>query len=293
MLRAYNVSRASIHLLNAAGALLLLAAGVRSVYYFAAVTLFGNLAGWVIAAAYGPWRRMAAASPSADTARSLFRYGFRVQVGNWSNAASVRLDQLLLSLLAPASSLGLYVVAVTYANVLQTIPGSAAMVMLPEIVRANAAGTAGVCAERWYRRALWTTVVGGAVLAATAMILVPLLFGSAFADAIPIVMVLIPATIVLGMNQLLVAAFRGVGRPGIGSRSELIGVIVTVLALAALLPRYGALGAAVASLAAYSSSHVYLLRQIGSIRVGGAKSLYALTRDDISALRGAITRRPS
>lgn len=292
-LRAYNISRSSIHFINAGGAVVLLAAGDHSVAHFAAVTLIGNLAGWIVAAGYGPWQSAGAAPASTEIARRMFHYGFRVQVGNWSNAASVRLDQLLLSVFAPASSLGLYVVAVTYSNVLQTIPSSAAMVMLPQIVRQHEAGTAGACAERWYRRALWTTVLGAVVLAATAVVLLPALFGSAFVDAVPIVMVLVPATIILGMNQLLSTAFRGVGRPEIGSASELIGVVVTLVALGVLLPRYGALGAATASLAAYASSHVYLLRQARSILGGAPKSLYMLTRDDMSALRGAIYKRGS
>lgn len=290
-LRAYNISRSSIHFINAGGAVVLLAAGDHSVTHFATVTLIGNVTGWIVAAAYGPWKSGAGAPPSAELARGMVHYGFRVQVGNWSNAASVRLDQLLLSVFAPASSLGLYVVAVTYSNVLQTIPSSAAMVMLPEIVRQHQAGTAGACTERWFRRALWTTVVGAILLAAAAGVMVPALFGRAFADAVPIVMVLVPATIILSMNQLLSTAFRGVGRPEVGSSSELIGVVVTLVALGALLPRYGAFGAATASLAAYASSHLYLLHQARSTLVGGPKSLYMLTRDDMLALRGALYKR--
>jgi len=287
-LRAYNISRSSIHVINAAGALLLFAAGDRSVVHFAAVLLIGNAAGLAIAVAYGPWDRFAHAPASPDLARRMFHYGFRVQVGNWSNAASVRLDQLLLSLFAPAAALGLYVVAVTCANVLQTVPGSAATVMLPEIVRQQQAGAAGASVERWYRRALWMTLPGAAALAAASMILVPMLFGDAFRDAVPLVMVLIPATVVLGMNQLLATAFRGLGRPGVGSTSELIGMLVTVGALALLLPRYGVFGAAAASLLAYTASHLYLLRQVRPILGGGPRNLFVLNGDDLKALFGAL-----
>lgn len=290
-LRGYNISRTSIHIVNAAGAVVLLGAGSQAVIHFAAVTLIGNLVGWIVAAGYGPWRDTAATRPSGELARRMFGYGFRVQVGNWSSAASVRLDQLLLSVFAPASSLGLYVVAVTYANVLTTIPGSAATVMLPEIVQRHQTGEAGACAARWYRRALWTTVLGAAALAAGAITLVPALFGSAFREAVPIVLVLVPATIILGMNQLLSTAFRGVDRPEVASASEVIGVVVTLIALGILLPLYGAFGAAAASLAAYASSHAYLLYQARSMLAGVAGGLYRLTRDDVSAMRRAILRR--
>ena len=281
-LRAYNIARSSIHVINAAGALLLFVTGSRSVAHFAAVMLLGNVAGWAIAAAYGPWSRFSPASVPADLVRRLFHYGFRVQIGNWSNAASVRLDQLLLSLLAPASSLGLYVVAVTYANVLQTLPASAATVMLPEIIRHQQAGADASLAQ-WYRRALWMTLPVAAMLAAASIVLLPLLFGRSFEDAVPLVIVLIPATILLGMNQLLSTAFRGLGRPGVGSKSELIGVSVTLMALVLLLPRYGVFGAAAASLMAYASSHLYLLRQVIPTLSGGAKTLYLLNGDDVKA----------
>jgi O-antigen/teichoic acid export membrane protein len=131
-------------------------------------------------------------------------------------------------------------------------------------------------------------VSGAAPFAAASMILVPFLFGDSFRDAVPLVMVMVPATIMLGMNQLLSTAFRGLGRPGVGSKSELIGVVVTVVALVLLLPRYGVFGAAVASLLAYTSSHVYLLRQVRPILGGGPTGLYALNGDDLKALRSAL-----
>jgi peptidoglycan biosynthesis protein MviN/MurJ (putative lipid II flippase) len=160
--------------------------------------------------------------------------------------------------------------------------------MLPEIVRRQQAGAAGASVERWYRRALWMTLPGAAALAAASMVLVPVLFGDPFRDAVALVMVLIPATVVLGMNQLLSTAFRALGRPEVGSTSELIGVLVTVVALALLLPRYGVFGAAAASLLAYTSSHVYLLRQVRPILGGGPKDLFVPTGDDVKALRSAL-----
>jgi O-antigen/teichoic acid export membrane protein len=103
----------------------------------------------------------------------MLHYGVRVQVGNWSNAASLRLDQLLLSLFAVPATLGLYVVAVSYANILLTIPHSAAMVMLPEIVERHAAGGARECLQRWYRRLLWATVLGAIAIGLLGVIIVP------------------------------------------------------------------------------------------------------------------------
>jgi O-antigen/teichoic acid export membrane protein len=89
----------------------------------------------------------------------------------------------------------------------------------------------------------------------------------------------------LGMNNILSTAFLGIGRPDVASKGELVGLVVTVAALSALLPRYGVLGAALASLLAYSSTHVYLTRQAVVIIGTDLKSLCVPTHDDLAALR--------
>jgi len=220
----------------------------------------------------------------------MVHYGARVQFGNWANVANMRLDQLLLSLFAPAASLGLYVVAVSYASVLLMVPVSAALVMLPEVVRQHQAGAARACLERWCRGVLWATCVGGAVIAPLGVVAVPALFGRAFQGAVPLAALLVPATVMLGMNQVLSTAFRGIGRPEIASTSEVVGVAVTIAALAALLPRYGVYGAATASLLAYSASHLYLARKAVIVFEGDVRSLYIPTRDDLTALRHACVK---
>jgi O-antigen/teichoic acid export membrane protein len=159
--------------------------------------------------------------------------------------------------------------------------------MLPEIVSRHRDGTAGPCMERWYRRLLWTSAAGATFVALSGVYLIPLLFGQAFHMAVPLLVFLAPATILLGMNQILSTAFRGIDRPEIGSTAELLGFAVTAISLVALLPRYGMYGAAIASLLAYGASHLYLLRRAMSIFGTGFRSLCIPTRSDVAALMRA------
>ena len=283
-LDAFNISRATVHLVNSAGFVTLFFIGDRTVWHFAVVLLVGNAATWMLAAALGSWSFAHVPSVSTNLAARMFRYGVRVQVGNWSNAANVRLDQLLLSLFAAPAALGTYVVAVTYANVVLTLPGSAALVMLPEMVHEHRSGTAGACIERWYRRLLWTSAAAAAVVAGSAAYVLPLLFGDAFDAAVPLLLFLAPATVLLGMNQILSTAFRGIDRPEIGSAAELLGLGVTAISLLALLPAYGMYGAALASLLAYGASHLYLLRRATAVFATDFRSLCVPTRGDVTAL---------
>ncbi|OFW40104.1 MAG: hypothetical protein A3F70_03715 [Acidobacteria bacterium RIFCSPLOWO2_12_FULL_67_14] len=286
-MRAFNLSRPIVQLVNAAGMAILFLEGVDSLEHFAAVLLVGTASGWLVAAALGPGRRAIAAPPSAPLARRMLGYGVRTQWGNWATVANERLDQLLLSTLTPAASLGLYVVAFSYAMLLQAIANTTAMAMWPGLVAAHQAGTAPAYIARWYRRLLWVTLTAAVIVAGASPFVIPLLFGEAFSSAVPLALLLVPAVTVLGMNEILSTGFHGSGRPEVVSVSQAVGLVVTVAALAALLPRYGAYGAAVASLLSYSSTHVFLLRQtIGTFGVD-MRSLVVPTHDDRDALLAA------
>ena len=286
--RAFNVGRATVNGVNAAGVILLLAMGNHSVRAFAGAALVSAFAAWGVAAMLGPLRPALPAGASSLLARRMLHYGVRVQFGSWANAANVRLDQLLLSVLAPAASLGIYVVGVNYATLLLSIPFSAVSVMLPDVVRHHRSGEERVCLEMWYRRVLWCTVLAGAVLAPLAVVVIPFAFGTDFRGAIPIAMLLVPATALLGMNGVMSTAFQGIGRPEVGSKAEVVGLVATIGALGALLPHYGIYGAAVASALAYGSSHLYLMRKSVIIFGVHPKSLLLPTSDDVAALRHAV-----
>lgn len=298
-LAAFNLCRTLVHVVNAIGFVIPLLAGDGSVWHFAVVLLVGNASTWLLAGALGPWPSIRGQEPSRELAGRMLHYGVRVQVGDWFSAMNVRLDQLLLSLFAAPASLGMYVVAVTYTNVVLTLPGSAALVMLPEMVNEHGRGTAAGCMARWYRRLLWTTAIGCAVVAGSGVYLLPLLFGEPFAAAVPLLAILVPATLLLGMNQMLAIAFQGVDRPEIGSAAEIVGLVVTAVSLVVLLPRYGMYGAAVASLLAYGASHAYLLRRAMALFGTRFRALCMPTRTDVEAMlrpwaaaRGLLRRAP-
>lgn len=293
-MRAYNVARATVQVVNAAGMAILLMAGVDAVMPFVTVLLIGNASAWIVAASFGPGRRVAAAPPSAPIARQMLGYGVRTQYGNWAIVANERLDQLLLSIFTSARSLGLYVVAFNYAMLLLAIANTAGIAMWPGMVAAHEAGVAPAFVARWYRRLLWITVTAAVIAAASSIVVIPMLVGQAFSGAVPLAMLLVPAVVFLSMNEVLSTAFRAIDRPEVVSASQVVGLAMTVVGLAALLPRYGAYGAAVASLFSYGSTHAFLLRRTVVAFGLNGRSLVVPTHEDRDALRmmgWALTHR--
>jgi len=160
-----------------------------------------------------------------------------------------------------ATSLGLYVVAVTTTAVTTMIGFSFALVALPLVARA------GPIAEQ---RQIAHTVVGATLLAGTAITipllilepwLIDLFFGEEFDGAVDVGRVLLIAAVFFGLNRVLEAVLQGVGRPLDSSIGEGIALLCTAVGLAVLLPLIGILGAGITSLLAYIAASAFLLRR--------------------------------
>jgi hypothetical protein len=61
------------------------------------------------------------------------------------------------------------------------------------------------------------------------------------------------------VNTVLEEGIRGLGRPAVVTRAEFVGLAVTFVALMALLPRMGIMGAALASMMAYGTVAAVLM----------------------------------
>ena len=162
-----------------------------------------------------------------------------------------RADQLVISIFFSATSLGLYVVAVTLTSLTTLIGFSFAVVALPMVARLEAMAER----QRVSRLVVSTTLLCATLVSVPIFILEPALikffFGEAFVDAAGVGRVLLVAGIVFGLNRVLEALLQAVGRPLESSIGEGVALAVTAAGLAVLLPAMGIMGAGVTSLLAY------------------------------------------
>ena len=89
--------------------------------------------------------------------------------------------------------------------------------------------------------------------------LFPLLMGDAVRPVIHVGQLLLVAGCISGIQLVLGEIQRGLGRPRVTLVAELIGLGSTAVTLSILLPRYGLVGAAVASIVSYSTVVAALL----------------------------------
>jgi O-antigen/teichoic acid export membrane protein len=117
------------------------------------------------------------------------------------------------------------------------------------------------------RVTLLITTLGGIAAATVAPLVIPLLFGEKFVDAVEPFWVLIPGTIAFSVCRVVVQYLAGVKRPKWNSVISGVGAAVTLGMSLVLIPPLGASGAAAATSIAYFASTAVSL--FAFVRVSG------------------------
>jgi O-antigen/teichoic acid export membrane protein len=181
-------------------------------------------------------------------------FGAKAWLGGLAQTANLRLDQVLMITLVSSRELGLYAVATT----ISTAPGFVTGAVSPPLMTRIAGG------ERYLMpRAIRITVALSLVVNLLVALITPTLltvvFGREFRDAIPMTLLLLGAAVPFAGAQVLSTALAADGAPMIPTVGEGMALIVTVGGLLVLLGPLQGVGAAIVSLAAYSSSFVFQL----------------------------------
>jgi O-antigen/teichoic acid export membrane protein len=194
-----------------------------------------------------------AGRPSATLAREVASYGIRAQIGGVITLMNLRLDFIVLQLMAGPAVLGVYAIASKYAELLKVPSLALTYVLYPRFARDGAEAAARGARGLLSRAGMLTTGVAVPLFACAGAV-IPALYGSEFVGAV------IPAQIILvglaadGAGAVVTAFLYGTARPGLNSWAMTAGLVVTVVLDVLLIPRLGATGAAIASATAYLAS---------------------------------------
>ena len=220
--------------------------------------------------------------------RAAAAFGAKSWLSTLAGVATNRLDQVLMAGLVASRELGLYVVAVSIASVTYGLSVAVSNALYPRV----AEGEAGLAA-RSCRVVVGIVAVSALLLGVLSPPLIPLVFGSDFADAVPMTLVLLLASIPMAATIVLTAALNAADHPTATAHAELVGLVLTVPALVLLLPSGGGLAAACVSLGAYVARLAMLLRASNSVFGGQWWSFVIPTRADIGWARARSRFRRS
>lgn len=221
-------------------------------------------------------------TPSVAVSRQLVAFGLKSHLSYVSSLLNERLDQLVISVVLSAERLGLYVVAVTLTQLTTLVGQSMAVVALPALARMKTPEAQARGARFFVGFTLVLASAASLVIMALVPQLINLFFGADFLPAVAACRILLVATVIFSTNRTLEALLQALGRPLDAGTGEALALGATAVSLAILLPLFGLVGAAGASLIAYAVSALYLGRRAMSVLNVPANDLFLPTRRMLS-----------
>lgn len=180
----------------------------------------------------------------SPTYRELLRYGSRAILGSASPVDALNVDQMVVGLFVSPHALGLYVAAYAFTNLPTTAAASIGLIAFPRVA---GAGSPTEAREQIRSYLVLTVAVTAAIVIPLEVVGGPLLrvfFGDAFGSADSTLRILLVGTLFYAGRRLLIDAANGLGRPHLGSLSEIVSLLSLLATMPILVTRWGLNGAA-------------------------------------------------
>jgi O-antigen/teichoic acid export membrane protein len=228
-------------------------------------------------------------APSNSPERPDLKYGLKSYLSHILAFLNYRLDIFLVNLFLGPAGAGIYTVAVRIAEQLWLIPAAAATVLLPRL--------AGLHAAEETRRQLtpivarWVTLAGlgiAVTLAATVDWIVNLAFGPDYAQTAAVLRWLLPGIVAYTSVMVLSPDLMARGRPDLNGWAAGVSLAVNVVGNLILIPRYGVIGAALASTLAYVIAGLITIWFYTRLSQNSAWNLVRVGRTDWDIIKGAV-----
>lgn len=267
-LPSYNRAFVSAALLQMMIAVGMFAAGLLNVRLVLALTAATYLTQWGLmlprALRIGPIRL----TPPWKFMAHQLRVGIQFQPAILFNYLNLRLDVLMLAFYSDARSVGIYSLAITFAELVWLATDSLLVGILER--QGNAPeGEAIAVTVKAVRMNLLMAVVIGIAIAITAPPFIRVVYGDAFHDARYAVWSLLPAAAGMAVWRPISATIARMASPRLTSAISLAALVVNIGANAVLIPAAGIVGAGIASGLSYwvgAAGAVYWLTSVNQLR---------------------------
>jgi O-antigen/teichoic acid export membrane protein len=230
------------------------------------LTVTTAFASWIIAhsaaclllVGYVMRRSVGFGRPDGKLARRSLRFGLKAYVGRVLLVGNYRIDQWILAGIAGPRELGLYSIAVAWAEVLFYLPTVLMIVQRPYLVRASE-GDAARRSAIAFRVGVLCTVPAALAMIVAAPVLCGTVFGAQFSGAVDDLRLLALGAFGIVALQQLGDALTARGAPLRSSAAIGVAFVATIALDLLLIPELGGAGAALASTLANTAGGIAVI----------------------------------
>lgn len=194
---------------------------------------------------------------SAEEARRLFAMGWPLILSGTFAVIYFKIDQVMLGQMISQAEVGIYATAARISEMWYFVPVAISTAVFPVLIRSRQEEGPAIYRERTQRLYdfyVWVSLSVAVVMTFAANRIVVLLFGEAYARSGPILAIHIWAGVFIFLREVLGRWFITENMLTFAYVSNGLGALVNVALNLVLIPRYAAMGAAVATVASYATA---------------------------------------
>lgn len=218
--------------------------------------------------------------------RRFLRYGFSAWIGSVASMVLARLTQVIFVPLSNVTQLGYFTVATTIADV----PIVVAFGVHDAVFGVSSRSADAHKVAQVTRITTLLGMIGCAVVAVTLPWWIGFVFGDDFTPATLPTQLLLVGSAICVPGMLAGAGLSAWGKPGLRSTGLAVAVVGNIVLILLLVPRYGAIGAGLASIGANLLLTFINFLIAAAVMHIPVTSFLRFTRADASALRGVCVR---
>lgn len=222
--------------------------------------------------------------------RLSFRFGLKTYAMTLTGRIHERVDLFMLAyLLSDPSQVAFFAIAKGVIQQLQLLPNSLGRVAYPQLAGLGPDPAARL-ACRLVRQGLLFMLPAAVLLFGAAPLIVPWVYGEAYAASILPFQLMVPGVILLGMDRVLTRYFTGTNqhKPNVVTRTLSLSVNVALNWI--WIPTYGIAGAAGAALVSYTVDALLLTIVFVSMTDRSVADLIVIRRSDLEPYRRQLDR---
>lgn len=231
-------------------------------------------------------------SPGAfklSTCKLLLSYGIRSYGIDLLGTLALQVDQVLVVNLLTPSAMGSYVVVLSLSRMLNLFQNSVVMVLFPKAAGRTQEEVLALTA-RSARLSTTITALCGLCVCVFGPFCLRLLYGKDYVGAVNALRILVLEVTLSGLVFVLAQSFMALGRPGIVTILQAVGLSLSIPTMLWLVPKLGILGAAIALLLSTTARLILVLGAIPIVFRASIPDLRPRT-SDYAAVKAMLSRR--
>ncbi|WP_343639347.1 polysaccharide biosynthesis C-terminal domain-containing protein [Chryseobacterium sp.] len=225
-----------------------------------------------------------------EVGRNMFEYGWKTQLSAFVQFLNYRLSFYFLEYFEGIASVGIFSIGVTFSEAIWTITRSIAVILYSDVVNSKSSEESIGKTKESLKLTFFLMI--GFVLG---IIIIPsqvyeLIFGKEFKDTKEIMLLLSPGIFAIAVSDMVGHYFSGIRELKILNVKSIVGLVVTVVFSFIAIPKWGIIGACVATTSSYFGSAFLLFRKFYNSTPFTLKD-YMITKEEIQLLKQKFVKK--